>query len=159
MKYLRAILLLPFIFAAQPALAANDSLIPADVENYLGYGIIFTALILFLVVLLVLLRTFKVLTKLVLKAEGYTDEQIAAEMKPAKKEKKAKEEVWLKLLSLKPMAQEKELLIAHEYDGIQELNNPTPAWFMWLFYGTIAFAVCYLLTYHVFGFGQLQYEE
>ncbi len=57
------------------------------------------------------------------------------------------------------MSEEKSILIAHDYDGIQELDNPTPAWFMWLFYGTIAFGICYLLIYHVFGIGQLQYDE
>ncbi len=57
------------------------------------------------------------------------------------------------------MSAEKELLIEHQYDGIQELDNPTPAWFMYLFYATIIFAVAYLLIYHVLGVGQLQYAE
>jgi len=76
-----------------------------------------------------------------------------------KAEKKPKNETWIKLLSLRPMSEEKNLLMEHEYDGIQELNNPTPAWFMYLFYGTIIFAIGYLLNYHVFHTGQLQYEE
>jgi cytochrome c oxidase cbb3-type subunit 3 len=159
MKYLSAILFTILILGVQPCFAADDSLISGEMQNYIGYGLIFIALVLFLVVLLILLRTFKVLTRVILKSQGYTEEQIAAEMSPAKKEKQPKGEVLLKLLSLKPMSEEKDLILEHEYDGIQELDNPTPSWFMWLFYSTIAFAVCYLLIYHVFGIGQLQYDE
>jgi len=159
MRYLKGILLLGLVFAFNPAKAADDSLLPADVMNYIGYGLIVFTLILFVVVLLVVLRAFNVLTKVVLKSQGYTEEQIAAEMKPAKKEKKDNSQVWNKLLSLRPLSEEKDLLMEHEYDGIQELDNPTPSWFMFLFYSTIVFAVCYLLIYHVFGIGQLQYDE
>ena len=77
----------------------------------------------------------------------------------AKKYRKPSEEVWNKLLSLRPMADEKDLLIEHAYDGIQELDNPIPAWFMYLFYATIIFAFCYILIYPVFKIGPNQYEE
>jgi cytochrome c oxidase cbb3-type subunit 3 len=160
MRYLRTTLFLILAFLVKPAFAEDDhSLITTDVQNYIGYGAIMLTLLLFIAVMLVLLKTFKVLTRIILKSKGYTEEQIIAEMKPAKKEEKPKAEVWQKLLSLRPLAKEKELLIAHDYDGIQELDNPIPAWFMYLFYATIIFAAGYLLTYHVFNIGQLQYDE
>jgi cytochrome c oxidase cbb3-type subunit 3 len=155
----RVFIITIIVFAAQQSFAQSDSMVPDDIKNYLGYGAIVTMLLLFLGVMLVLLRTFKVLTRIILKSQGYTNQQIEAEMHPVKKEKKPKGEVWNKLLSLKPLSEEKSLLIEHEYDGIQELNNPTPAWFMVLFYGTIVFAVGYLLVYHVFDIGQLQDAE
>jgi cytochrome c oxidase cbb3-type subunit 3 len=35
----------------------------------------------------------------------------------------------------------------HDFDGIEELNNPLPAWWTWLFVITIAFAVVYLILF------------
>jgi cytochrome c oxidase cbb3-type subunit 3 len=46
-------------------------------------------------------------------------------------------------------------LLDHEYDGIRELDNKLPRWWVWLFYGTIIFAGVYLGYYHVFAKGDL----
>jgi cytochrome c oxidase cbb3-type subunit 3 len=81
-----------------------------------------------------------------------------AEWVALKKAKKAPP-IWNKVLGLKPIEEESSLLLEENYDGITELNNPTPAWFMGLFYATIVFAVVYLLSYHVFDLGKLQEEE
>ena len=67
--------------------------------------------------------------------------------------------VWNKLLSLRPIEEEKDLAIDHSYDGIVELDNPIPIWFNALFYSTIAFGVVYLFVYHVFGWGLNQDQE
>ena len=51
------------------------------------------------------------------------------------------------------------LLLDHNYDGIQELDNSLPRWWVWLFYITIAFAAVYLLYFHVLRVGDLQAAE
>src|ERR1043166_3699181 len=51
------------------------------------------------------------------------------------------------------------LLLDHDADGIRELDNKLPRWWVWLFYGTIAFAAVYLVYYHVFGAGDLMAAE
>src|SRR5262245_44573852 len=48
------------------------------------------------------------------------------------------------------------LLLDHEADGIRELDNNLPRWWVWLFYLCIIFAVIYMCYYHVFGAGDLQ---
>jgi cytochrome c oxidase cbb3-type subunit III len=47
------------------------------------------------------------------------------------------------------------LLLDHEADGIRELDNKLPRWWVWLFYGCIVFAVVYMAYYHVFAKGEL----
>ena len=51
------------------------------------------------------------------------------------------------------------LLMDHDADGIQELDNNLPLWWVWLFYITIAFSVFYLVYYHVLKAGDLQVAE
>jgi cytochrome c oxidase cbb3-type subunit 3 len=51
------------------------------------------------------------------------------------------------------------LLLDHEYDGIRELDNNLPRWWVWLFNLTIVFAAVYLLYYHVLGLGRSSAEE
>lgn len=43
---------------------------------------------------------------------------------------------------------EDELLSSHNYDGIQEYDNPTPGWWNWLFVATIVFAPIYIVWFH-----------
>ena len=37
--------------------------------------------------------------------------------------------------------------VGHEWDGIEELNNPLPRWWLWTFYACIAFSVAYCVVY------------
>jgi cytochrome c oxidase cbb3-type subunit 3 len=56
-------------------------------------------------------------------------------------------------------ADESSIMMEDEYDGIQELNNKIPPWFNYLFYGSMVFAVVYMLNYHVFGSGKSMFDE
>jgi cytochrome c oxidase cbb3-type subunit 3 len=46
---------------------------------------------------------------------------------------------------------EDQLLLAHDYDGIKELDNTLPPWWVYLFYGCIVFAVVYLVRFEIMG--------
>jgi len=118
---------------------------------------------LLLVVSMLLLKVIKVFVQESLNPTRLTTPEerklrrLAAEK--AELEAPKKPSIWSKLMGLRPIAEEKDIVMEHQFDGIAELDNPTPAWFMVLFYGTIIFAIVYLLSYHVFGIGNLQEEE
>lgn len=59
-----------------------------------------------------------------------------------------------------PVSEEKKIDLGHDYDGIRELNNRLPPWWLALFYGTIAFAFIYGYVYHWSGdwSSQKEYE-
>jgi cytochrome c oxidase cbb3-type subunit 3 len=46
---------------------------------------------------------------------------------------------------------DKDKLLDHEYDGIRELDNHMPRWWVLGFYFTIAFSVVYMIYYHIAG--------
>ena len=51
------------------------------------------------------------------------------------------------------------LIAGHEYDGIKELDNKLPKWWLGLFFITIIFAVIYFVSFHVLKIGQTPEEE
>ena len=46
---------------------------------------------------------------------------------------------------------EEQLLLDHDYDGIKELDNNLPPWWVYLFYICIVFAVVYLVRFEIMG--------
>lgn len=66
------------------------------------------------------------------------------------------ESAWYKklmktLTKSKSIQEEKDIELDHDYDGIKELDNVLPPWWVFLFYATIIFGVVYLAKYHLFG--------
>ena len=49
----------------------------------------------------------------------------------------------------KAIDQEEEIILDHNYDGIKELDNTLPPWWVYMFYATMVFAVVYLVKYEV----------
>lgn len=60
-------------------------------------------------------------------------------------------ETYAKLLGAKPMEAEQEIILDHNYDGIRELDNKLPPWWVYMFYASIVFCFGYLIRFHVFG--------
>ena len=58
-----------------------------------------------------------------------------------------------------PLDKEHEILMDHEYDGIMELDNNLPPWWLYSFYVSIVFAFVYIINYHVIEAAPLQQEE
>ncbi|MCW5520092.1 c-type cytochrome [Aureitalea sp. L0-47] len=55
-----------------------------------------------------------------------------------------------KLEGSKSIEEEGEIVLDHNYDGIKELDNKLPPWWLYGFYITIIFAGIYLARYHIF---------
>lgn len=83
------------------------------------------------------------------------DEEAKARYLAAEKESRAKQYAWFhklynKLVDGKPIEKEDEIILDHNYDGIKELDNNLPPWWLYGFYATIIFAGVYLARYHIF---------
>jgi len=67
--------------------------------------------------------------------------------------------LWKSLTRSNPAGKQKDVMLDHNYDGIHELDNIMPPWLQLILYGTIGFAIVYLLVYHVYDAGKLPKEE
>jgi cytochrome c oxidase cbb3-type subunit 3 len=69
--------------------------------------------------------------------------------------------IYKKLLGSRPVAEEHEIIMDHNYDGIRELDNKLPPWWVYMFYITIIFALVYLARFHIFGGydQELEYQQ
>lgn len=53
------------------------------------------------------------------------------------------------------LGHEEDVMLDHDYDGIRELDNVLPPWWLWGFYITIAISILYYVLIHIFGwYGQ-----
>lgn len=158
--------LLIFVLPAQPVLAQGKLGSWSSGNVYMDVlMIVFIGFaLLVLGVALVLLRTVNLLAQ---NALHPNKEPIKPEAEPVapmdyaewKAHKKLQPTFFAKVMGLRPISEEKDIALEHQFDGITELDNPTPGWFMFLFYGTIIFGVIYLFNYHVFHWGMMQDQE
>ncbi|CAM1366103.1 Cytochrome c oxidase cbb3-type subunit 3 [Tenacibaculum sediminilitoris] len=63
-----------------------------------------------------------------------------------------------KWTAAKAIEEEDEIILDHNYDGIKELDNNLPPWWLYMFYATIVFAAVYLIRYHVLGANNQEME-
>ncbi len=104
-----------------------------------------------LIAILYLLYNLRLLIRAEL-AQAGTKKQGAASARP-------KESWWSKFNKFKPVEQEADIDLGHDYDGIRELDNRLPPWWLYGFYLCIIFAAIYLWRFHVSHSGPSSIEE
>jgi len=67
--------------------------------------------------------------------------------------------LWKGLNRFKPVEQEADIDLGHDYDGIRELDNRLPPWWLYGFYATIIVAGIYLYRFHVSHSGPSSIQE
>ncbi|MBX2971458.1 MAG: c-type cytochrome [Cyclobacteriaceae bacterium] len=120
---------------------------------YLVIGFVFVTAIL---VILVALYMLQVLNMFIRKAAEERAEKLGITYAP---EPGYWSKFWDWINGFRPQAEEKDILLDHNYDGIRELDNHMPPWWKWLFYATIIWGIGYLIVYHVTDTFPLSEEE
>lgn len=135
---------------AQDAAAAETAAPAQDANLNWAYNNIFLILAA-LIVILTLLMLYRVMGLMIdmqrarfIQEHGLEAAEKANMLQP--------ESVWTRfvksLTNATPLEKEQDIDLGHDYDGIRELDNALPPWWVWMFYITILFSGVYLWWYH-----------
>ena len=144
--------LLPNLAQAQET-ATTSELNLSGLEEYIVWALMGLEVLL-LIVVVILLITIKLMSNSL-----FPRTEVAASGELVEPAKPWYQRLLTKMNAAVPLEREEEVMTTHEYDGIYELDNDLPPWWKAMFWATIAFAVVYLLYFHVFDIGTFQEEE
>lgn len=157
------ILLLPLMAGAQAAERPQPQ--PPDwfvdeTTYLLGFLFLIMA-----IAIITLYASFMKLSRSMISAAVRQQMEVKKESEVVVEENRKKRESWWLRFDRRfltkgvPVEQEADVLMHHNYDGVRELDNKLPPWWVWGFYITIIWSAFYMLHYHVSGTGPLSDEE
>lgn len=147
------VLLMIAYFVVDAMVDSTDK--PAFLDQPLVFGFMLLVLFALIAMEVVAAATNKVLDRLMTEEERKEKERLE---NISILESPAIKKLLQKLTRTKAISEEKGLLLEHDYDGIKELDNELPPWWVGLFYATVIFSVIYMFRFHVFD-GDNQIEE
>jgi len=112
---------------------------------YFVTGLLFVTLVL---VVVVALKMLQVLNTLADQAEHDRARKAGVEFVP---QPSWWDKMWDQLNASVPVAHEQDIDLGHDFDGIRELDNHLPPWWKGVLYGSIVWAVVYMVMYHYTG--------
>lgn len=147
-SYLRVLLILTVVF-----ILAEYFIDSGDIPAFMKYPEVALFLGLFVVLLIGL--------EIMIAAMNSITQAISPQKDLA--QEKEHEFAWFKkivdkLMDSTPLEKEAEVIMDHNYDGIQELDNTLPPWWKYGFYASIVFAIIYLVRFEILG-ADNQYVE
>nr|WP_315163932.1 cbb3-type cytochrome c oxidase N-terminal domain-containing protein [uncultured Flavobacterium sp.] len=141
----------PLIFFA--VLVAMEYFIDSgDRPAFIKFPMVSVFLFVFLFLLIAIEITISAIDKITYQL--LTDEQKAkleAASATSFKESQWYEKLVKSLTKSEPIENEGQLLLDHDYDGIKELDNNLPPWWVYLFYACIVFSIVYLVRFEIMG--------
>jgi cytochrome c oxidase cbb3-type subunit 3 len=150
-KYFPAYVRIPVLFALF-FMAIEFFIDSGDKPAFIKYPVISLILLLFIFILIAI--------ELILKATNTILDTLLTEEQ--RKQKEIDENLsftesdfyknWMKKLTKsESIDNEGQLLLDHDYDGIKELDNNLPPWWVYLFYACIVFSIVYLVRFEIMG--------
>lgn len=134
-------------FAQSTETATTNTTVEAVVGG-LDPNTIIVLSIVVIIELFVILYLFSILQKILITL-GY---------KKAQESKWSFSSIYKSLTKSIPVEHESDFATEHNYDGIVELDNSLPPWWVYMFYATIVFSIVYMVYFHWAG-GPTQLKE
>lgn len=155
----KALLTLAFVVLSVGAFAADGEAAKEVTDTIAGIkAASFYALISAIVVEITILFFLIANLRFLLKSEKAALEAATIDGVVVEQESKW-EKWWDKVNSFRPIKEEAQIDLGHNYDGIRELDNKLPGWWLYGFYTCILFACIYLWRFHVSHTGLSSKEE
>ena len=151
------ILILPIKAAAQAAVEKRGFIEQFQLEIVMGMTLV--VCLVALMAMIAMLVAMKTMLKSKMAEKGVVEEEQLLKAREGEEGVGFWGLFWNRFNESVPVAKEHQVATSHEYDGIRELDNRLPGWWLYGFYFTILFGVGYLINYHVLGSGALQQEE
>ena len=141
-----------FLFISSGLFAQDQKVVPAAASTIGGMS----ATSFYVMTSVLFLELFVILTLLInIRMLLHTQKQ---KQEPVLK-KKLSFDWWNRINRFRPVQQEADIDLGHDYDGIRELDNRLPPWWLYGFYISIVIAGIYLWRFHVSHTGPSSQQE